>query len=66
MKVIETQKCPVCHKSSEVHLKTGEYEALKAGVLIQDALPERDADFRELLITGTHAKCWDSLMSDDG
>ena len=35
------------------------------GVEIQDALPELDADQRELLITGTHAHCWEKMWGPD-
>jgi hypothetical protein len=31
------------------------------GEHIQDALPELDADQRELLMTGTHAHCWQTM-----
>lgn len=33
--------------------------------LIQDALPERDADFRELVKTGTHPECWDTMFPEE-
>ena len=35
------------------------------GENIEDALPELDADQRELLITGTHAHCWDRMYGPD-
>lgn len=51
--------CPVCHQESLVHLSRAEFKALAEGqVSVQEALPDRDAGFRELFITGTHAHCW--------
>jgi hypothetical protein len=35
------------------------------GENIQDALPELDADQRELLMTGTHAHCWEKMWGPD-
>ena len=35
------------------------------GVEIQVALPELDEDQRELLITGTHAHCWERMFGPD-
>jgi hypothetical protein len=37
----------------------------RGGALIQDALPELDADQRELLISGIHAGCWAKMFRDD-
>jgi hypothetical protein len=33
--------------------------------LIQVGMPSLTADEREMLITGTHPDCWDSLMTDE-
>ena len=34
-----------------------------AGELVQAAMPERDAEFRELVVTGTHPGCWDKVFN---
>jgi hypothetical protein len=36
-----------------------------AGMPIQDAFPGFDADQRELLMTGTHAHCWEKMWGPD-
>jgi hypothetical protein len=36
-----------------------------AGVNIVEALPDLDADQRELLISGTHAHCWEKMWGPD-
>lgn len=33
--------------------------------LIQVALPELDADQREMILTGLHAKCWEEVIQYD-
>ena len=42
-----------------------EWVALQGGALIQDALPTRDADFRELVKSGIHPSCWAEMFSDE-
>jgi hypothetical protein len=37
----------------------------RAGVLIQRAFPNMTADQREMLITGTHPECWETMFADD-
>jgi hypothetical protein len=55
--------CPVCGERSAL---TG-VDALgylqwdTFGANVQDALPGLDPDQRELLVSGTHAHCWDRL-----
>lgn len=65
-----TPPCVVCNQESEVKLTLEEYRRLtqtrddgRPFYLIQDALPERDAGFRELVKTGTHPACWDAMFA---
>lgn len=62
MATFVTKSCMVCNKTSTVDLTDVELRALRSGTYIQSALPNRDADFRELVKTGTHPKCWDSVI----
>jgi len=61
--IVRTRPCPMCGNSSVLH----DVDALgyvrwsELGEMIQDALPELDADQRELLMTGTHAHCWEKM-----
>jgi len=42
------------------------YERWKSRTVdIQDALPSLSADERELLMTGTHAHCWEKMWGPD-
>jgi hypothetical protein len=43
----------------------GYVEWSELGKNIQEALPELDADQRELLISGTHAHCWEMAFGGD-
>jgi hypothetical protein len=58
---VQTSPCLVCHQTTLVELTRTEFKALaEMQVSVQEALPDRDAGFRELFITGTHAECWDT------
>lgn len=66
MVTMQTPKCVMCGKTSTVELTTE--EATKwldpSRPHVQDVFPHWSADKRELLVTGTHAECWDELMED--
>ncbi len=58
--------CPNCRRTSILTVPAEGYRQWRDdGTLIQHALPELDADQRELLITGTHAHCWESMWADN-
>ena len=66
--MVQTKPCLICAATSTVELTEVEGAAVKSGTYMQDALPNRDAGFRELLITGTHPECWEQTfggMDDD-
>jgi hypothetical protein len=63
-----TPTCRVCGERGTLY----DVDALgyvrwsQLGENIQDALPGLDADQRELLMTGTHAHCWETLWAPFG
>ena len=63
--IVTTQLCRMCGNRSTLH----DVDALgyirwsELGEMIQDALPDLDADQRELLISGTHAHCWEKMWA---
>lgn len=59
-----TPDCPVCGESSFVAVKEDALKAWQNGMYVQDAFPDFDADKRELLMTGTHPECWDSMFAE--
>ena len=65
MKVtVKTGKCIMCGESSELEVDAKGYRLWQGGMLIQRALPELPKDQRELLISGTHPKCWEQMMKE--
>jgi hypothetical protein len=60
-----TPACLVCGERSVVQVSASDLAAWKAGVHIQVVFPDLTADQRELLQTGTHPACWDSLVPED-
>lgn len=66
--VVKTLPCRVCGKRGAIEVRVDGFSAWMDGALIMDAFPELDADQRELLMTGTHAHCWEVMWDgfDDG
>lgn len=64
---VMTPRCVVCNKQAVIEGvdALGYIRWSELGENIQDALPELDADQRELLITGTHAHCWEVMWGGD-
>ena len=56
----ETRPCMFCDRRSTVELTTSEAAAWQSGALIQDAMPSRSIDERELIRSGIHPECWAS------
>ncbi|ROS48753.1 hypothetical protein [Frigoribacterium sp. PhB118] len=53
-----TTACMFCHRTSTIDLTIQEARDWHAGTPIQDAMPERPADERELIRSGIHPDCW--------
>ena len=64
MVAVTTKACVMCGKSSVLEVEERGYHAWREGALIQRALPTLREDDRELLISGTHSKCWDQMFAD--
>ena len=62
---IVTHNCPICNKYTVMVVDIAEFNAWRAGLLIQQAFPTMSQEDRELLISGTHPDCWDSLFSEE-
>ena len=68
--IIQTPACTLCKQTSTIDLTPEEqqaYEKWQNGELrlVQDAFPQWDDDKRELLISGTHPKCWNEIFLDE-
>lgn len=59
--------CPFCNDVAELEVSFEGFKQWKSGELLQQAMPEINADDRERLISGTCPKCWNSMfdLSDD-
>lgn len=61
--VIVTPMCLVCGQRSVVMVTDGEWARYAAGSPVQVAMPARNAEFRELVVSGTHPQCWDKVFN---
>jgi hypothetical protein len=57
--------CTVCGERSVVSMDESAHRRWVDGAPLQEVCPEMSTDERELLISGTHGPCWDSLFDDD-
>lgn len=61
--VYTTPACTVCGKKSKVYgLDHTDVTFWQNGAAIQKVWPDMTADEREIIKTGTHPDCWDSLF----
>jgi len=63
--LIQTPTCIYCRNKSELEVVKDHYDAWKNGTLIQNAFPEVSADTREMLKTGIHPDCWDTMFKEE-
>jgi hypothetical protein len=62
---IDCPACVVCGEAARIAVPAEGLRLWHGGAFVQDAFPEMSADDRELLISGTHDKCWDILIGKD-
>jgi hypothetical protein len=61
MTEVRCPSCVVCGHREVLTLPADRVGEWRAGMLVQRAFPEMTVDDRELLISGTHPKCWKVL-----
>ena len=59
---VKTKPCCVCDKYEVWSLDRNAVTRWQEGETIQSAFPDMSAGDREILISGTHAACWDKLF----
>ena len=59
------KQCPICGHLSHLKVDKEKYIQWSSGELIQRVWPDSTPDWRELLKTGIHSKCWDELFKED-
>lgn len=62
---ITTPRCTVCKKHGQLDVDEEGWVMWQTGTYIQNAFPNLDDDQRELLISGTHAHCWERIFGGD-
>ncbi|QCU79684.1 hypothetical protein E7744_15315 (plasmid) [Citricoccus sp. SGAir0253] len=63
---ILTPACPFCGQKGWITIPQTAADALIAGHLVQDALPDLDVRLREQIISGTHPRCAPGAEFGDG
>jgi hypothetical protein len=63
---IITPECPLCFEGGTITVNADQWQKYANGsALVQDAFPDMTPDDREMLISGTHASCWEVLWIDE-
>lgn len=63
--IVETNRCFVCGNRAVLEVPLEGLRAWQGGELIQVALPELSAGERELLISGVHEHCWETMVGEE-
>lgn len=61
---VTTPACMVCGRTSTLEVDARAYDSWKRGALVQVAFAQESEELREMLITGLHPDCWDSLWDE--
>lgn len=57
--------CPMCGGEARVRIPAQGLWDWEHGAFVQTAFPGLSADQREMVMSGTHPKCWDLMMGED-
>ena len=60
-----SKDCPVCGMATAFYLRPDDLARWNDGELIQNVWPNMSVDEREIMISGTHAHCWDQLFGEE-
>lgn len=63
---ILTPTCPFCGQKGWITIPQHQADALLAGALVQDAVPDLGVRLREQIISGTHPRCAPGAQFGDG
>lgn len=63
---VKTPACQLCGNTALLEVdKLGLFRWKEQGAFVQNAFPNLSADERELLISGTHAQCWENMFGGE-
>ena len=57
--------CPFCGHTTYIQCDKAAYDRWGEGMSIQDAMPDMNPEYREMLISGICPSCWDDMFSDE-
>ena len=57
--------CVVCGVETQLAVDRELYRRWRGGEYIQNVFPDLSEDERELMISGTHSECWDTLWKEE-
>ena len=57
--------CCVCGGTEELPIPTAELSRYLQGEYAQSVWPDKSPSWREWVISGTHADCWDDLFPEE-
>ena len=63
--LVKTKPCLACKEYEVWSLDRDAVMRWQGGELIQNCFPDMSPSDRELLISGTHAACWDKLFPEE-
>lgn len=63
--VTVTGRCFFCGEQSSVEMPYQAWMLYQSGMFIQEAWPEATPAEREILISGSHEKCFDDAFKED-
>lgn len=63
--LITTPSCIVCHKTTKLTIPRERFDRWQKGEMVQRAFYYMSSSERELLMTGIHEECWDSMFAED-
>lgn len=61
---IVTPPCMLCNQTENVKVSKDAYNKFMNGMFVHEAFPDFSNEDRELILTGTHPKCWNEMFSN--
>ena len=59
-----TKRCFRCGNTTDVEVVASGLDRWQAGELIQDAFPDIPIDIREMMVSGMHPECWETMFGE--
>ena len=63
--LIHRNQCMHCDEVNELTVNAQDFKSWQNGMHIQIAFSYLNVDERELILTGTHAECWNAMFKEE-